>query len=179
MNGIDIINFARKPVSEVWFLRITTVSHNFIPLTKTAYRRITTPKDQLIDDLILMIRGRLNTFMNPSSEVNTLEEEGFKFNLVKPDGSSNDLIDWDSEGVARGVDILKGPFEWFMDGAGEENPEGTIACIITNGRNRKVFEIIPAWLPKDHQPPMSFALPTSKINHTVTLFVKCVRVKVK
>ena len=157
-----------------------------MPITKTAYRRITTPKDQLIDDLILMIRGRLNTFMNPSSEVSilegnalTLEEEGFKFYLVNTSTHDDDLIDWDSEAVARGVDILKGPFEWFMDGAGGENPAGTIACIITNGRNKKVFEIIPAWLPKDHQPPMSFALPTSKINHTVTLFVKCVRVKVK
>ena len=185
MDTIDIINFARKPVSEVWFLRVTTVSKNNIPITKTAYRRIGTPKEKLIDDLILMIRGRLNTFMrgrDPDQfEPIPLEDAGFKFYLLSERGRS-DLKDWDEEAVARGVDMLKGPFEWWMDGAydkGKQNPECTISCIITNAVDSYAFEIIPNWLPTEDQPPKSFAIPPSQQGNTVTLFVKCVPVKVK
>ena len=170
MDGIEIINFARKPVNEVWFLRVTTVSDNFIPITKTAYRRITTPKDQLTDDLLSMIRGRLTNFMGLDPD-HTLEEAGYKFYLLNPDGSHQDL-------TTRKGDKLFAPFRSFLDD--EHESGGSISCLITNALNSVVFEIIPSWLPKDQQPPNTYALNgSSKARSRVTLFVKCVRVKVK
>jgi len=180
MDGIEIINFARKPVSEVWFLKVTTISKNFISVTKTAYRRINTPKEKIIDDLILMIRGRLNAFVGVIDEDTdkpmSLEEAGYEFYLIDPDGSIGNAKDWDYEGHEE---ILKGPFEWLMDGAGGENPEGTIEVIITNTRKNKYsLEIIPFWLQKMRIPNPSAVRPSEK-GKTVTLFVKCVRVNVK
>jgi hypothetical protein len=157
MDAIDIINFARKPVPirEVWFLRVTTVSKNLMPITKTAYRRIGTPKEKLIDDLIVMIRGRLNAFMSVIDE-----ETGFLIGATH----------------TKGVDLLKGPFaEWL----GEDGVDAYISCIITNVNDKDTFEIIPSWLPKDEQPPKSFSVRPSEKGSSVTLFVKCVRVKVK
>jgi hypothetical protein len=182
MDGIEIINFARKPGNEVWFLRVTTISKNYIPVTKTAYRRINTPKEKLIDDLILMIRGRLNAFVGvideDTDEPMSLEEAGFNFYLNFVGSSRQNIKDWYDEEYEE---ILQGPFEWFMNGAGGENPEGTIDCIITNGRDNDKYslDIIPSWLSRDERPPKAFSVPPSEKGNTVTLFVKCVRVKVK
>ncbi len=187
-DAIEIINFARRPVGEVWFLRVTTMSENYIPITKTAFRKIATPNEKLVADLILMIRNRLNHFVGGGVDEDTdeplsLEEAGFEFHLIDPDGSIGNLKSWydDSWMPKRyGDEILQGPFEWFMDGAGGENPKETIECTITNaGGDPYKFDIIPNWLPKSERPPQSFAVRPSKKGYTVTLFVKCVRVKVK
>tara|TARA_R110000751_G_scaffold17181_4_gene53458 strand:- start:1194 stop:1685 length:492 start_codon:yes stop_codon:yes gene_type:complete len=163
MNAVEIINFSRKPVEEVWFLRVTTVNKHLIPITKTAYRRISTPTEKLIDDLELMIRGRLNTFMRvvteDSDESMSLEDAGFNFYLTPSDPSYNmGLRHW---------------LELMMKG------QGIISCIITNVNDNWKFEIIPNYVSKDEQPPKSFALKPSNIGKSASLFVKCVPVKVK
>jgi len=186
-DAIEIINFTRRPVGEVWFLRVTTISDNYIPITKTAFRKITTPNEKLVEDLILMIRNRLNSFVGvvdeDTGEPMSLEEAGFEFYLNAPNGSTGNLNTWYDEGHhPKGYEdeILQGPFEWFMDGAGGQNPQGTIDCIITNATGEPYkFQIIPSWLPKSERPPQSFNLRPSKKGYTVTLFIKCVRVKVK
>jgi len=173
MNGIEIINFARRPVGEVWFLRVTTVSNRYMPITKTAYRRIGTPRDKLIDDLILMISGRINTFMG----VTDPEEIWGKWCLIDSGGRRDYLKDTYEHDAGEQRVGLTNLFHYYMDEGAEDG--GSISCIITNVNDKYTFEIIPSWLPKDERPPKSFAVRPSEKNNTVTLFVKCVRVKVK
>ena len=99
-----------------------------------------------------------------SDESMSLEEAGFNWRFPSDPSYNMGLRHW---------------LELMMRRSFTVNPDGTIDCIITNINDKYTFEIIPSWLPKDERPPKSFALRPSKINNQVTLFVKCVRVKVK
>ena len=153
-----------------------------MPITKTAYRRIGTPKEKLIDDLIVMIRGRLNAFMSVIDEetgltVKHIDDGWWNFYVVHGHLKRTDITEkyYPDIPYTKGVDLLKRPFaEWLGDGF-----DASISCIITNVNEKDTFEIIPSWLPKDEQPPKSFSVRPSEKGSSVTLFVKCVRVKVK
>lgn len=172
MDAIDIINFARKPVPirEVWSLKVTTVSTNFMPITKTAYRKIDTPKEELIDDLDSMITGRLQTILGLAHNIQIggagFTDAGYVFWLMEYDSSIDEV-------GPKGV-TLNEALQTIWNDMG-------INCSITNFNTNTIFEIMPKSLPKKNRLPKSHKMRgTIKGGEAETaLFVKCVRVKVK
>ena len=166
MDAIEIINFAKKPINEVWFLRVTTVSRNWKPITITAFRNLSHSKESLIYDLALMVNARVEKLM-PS-----LVTRKVKLEVMK---------EWDrSDGVTQVTaqanwPEITGP---HLEEALNIIWDDGIRCILDNYHDSAIFTIRPDSLPKTERPPHSHSLGAAT-EHTAAFFIKCVRVKVK
>ena len=162
MNEIEIINYARKPMGEVWFLRVTTISGNWIPITKTAFRRIGTPQQTLIKLLSVMTEGRITTIMGEKATKQAL----WVFDADNPKGYNGGQ----GEVMTASQESLEEAFTMIWDNG--------VQCSLDNISSGGYFSMYDNHLEKDKRPPKVYQLSSSD-SKTSAFFIKCVRVKVK